>query len=63
MPGVIEQRLAVSLLAGHPTRSFAACPSGTESIYKIYAESFRDEAHLEAIVIEAPAIVNKSLGS
>ena len=29
---------------------FAARPSGTENIYKIYAESFRDEAHLEAIV-------------
>ena len=32
---------------------FAARPSGTESIYKIYAESFRDESHLERIVREA----------
>ena len=36
---------------------FAARPSGTEAIYKIYAESFRDEAHLDAILEEAAAIV------
>jgi phosphoglucomutase len=36
---------------------FAARPSGTEAVYKIYAESFRDEAHLEAIVNEARQIV------
>lgn len=36
---------------------FAARPSGTEAIYKVYAESFRDEAHLEAILEEAAAIV------
>jgi phosphoglucomutase len=40
---------------------FAARPSGTESIYKIYAESFRDEPHLLAIVTEAQAIVNNAL--
>ena len=40
---------------------FAARPSGTENIYKIYAESFRDEAHLKAIVIEAQQIVNNAL--
>jgi phosphoglucomutase len=40
---------------------FAARPSGTENIYKIYAESFKDEAHLEAIVSEAQEIVNKAL--
>lgn len=40
---------------------FAARPSGTESIYKIYAESFRDRAHLEAILREAQGIVNNSL--
>jgi phosphoglucomutase len=40
---------------------FAARPSGTESIYKIYAESFRDEAHLETIVHEAEGIVNDAL--
>jgi phosphoglucomutase len=41
---------------------FAARPSGTENIYKIYAESFKDEAHLNAIVNEAQEIVNKALG-
>jgi len=36
---------------------FAARPSGTEDVYKIYAESFRDEAHLERLLAEARAIV------
>ena len=40
---------------------FAARPSGTENIYKIYAESFRDESHLAAIVEEAQAIVARAL--
>jgi len=40
---------------------FAARPSGTESLYKIYAESFRSESHPEALVSEAQAMVNKSL--
>ena len=42
---------------------FAARPSGTESIYKIYAESFKDPAHLDAIVSEAQAMVSKALES
>src|SRR5215472_1327315 len=42
---------------------FAARPSGTENIYKIYAESFKDEAHLNAIVSEAQEIVNDALKS
>ncbi|NTX01421.1 phosphoglucomutase (alpha-D-glucose-1,6-bisphosphate-dependent) [Myxococcus sp. CA040A] len=37
---------------------FAARPSGTEDVYKIYAESFRDDAHLQAILQEARAIVD-----
>ena len=37
---------------------FAARPSGTENIYKIYAESFKDQAHLDAIVQEAQQIVS-----
>ncbi len=41
---------------------FAARPSGTENLYKIYAESFRDEKHLEAIVSEAQSIVSHALG-
>ena len=40
---------------------FAARPSGTEDIYKIYAESLRSPAHLASIVAEAEAIVNDSL--
>ncbi len=40
---------------------FAARPSGTENVYKIYAESFKDETHLEAIVVEAQRIVNSAL--
>ena len=42
---------------------FAARPSGTENIYKIYAESFRDPAHLKAILEEAQQIVNNALKS
>ena len=42
---------------------FAARPSGTENIYKIYAESFDSQAHLHAIVGEAQNIVNNALGS
>jgi phosphoglucomutase len=42
---------------------FAARPSGTEDIYKIYAESFKDQAHLNAIVSEAQEIVNAALRS
>ena len=42
---------------------FAARPSGTENIYKIYAESFRDQAHLNAIVSEGQEMVNNVLNS
>src|SRR6266478_8251530 len=42
---------------------FAARPSGTESVYKIYAESFKDAAHLDAIVSEAQTMVSKALES
>src|ERR1700732_4666678 len=40
---------------------FAARPSGTEEIYKLYAESFRDQRHLDAIVVEAQQLVTKAL--
>jgi len=39
----------------------AARPSGTENIYKIYAESFRGEDHLRRILEEAQTIVNDTL--
>ena len=42
---------------------FAARPSGTENLYKLYAESFKDEAHLDAIISEAQEILGKVLGS
>ncbi len=42
---------------------FAARPSGTEDIYKIYAESFRDDTHLNAIVKEAQQIVSAALSN
>ncbi|MBV9203132.1 MAG: alpha-D-glucose phosphate-specific phosphoglucomutase [Alphaproteobacteria bacterium] len=42
---------------------FAARPSGTENIYKIYAESFKGQGHLEAIVSEAQEIVKQALES
>jgi phosphoglucomutase len=40
---------------------FAARPSGTEDIYKLYAESFHSAAHLEQIVTEAQAVVAAAL--
>jgi phosphoglucomutase len=40
---------------------FAARPSGTENIYKIYAESFVDPAHLDTLVAEARAIVDRAM--
>jgi phosphoglucomutase len=40
---------------------FAARPSGTENIYKIYVESFRSEQHLRRIAEEAQSIVTSAL--
>jgi phosphoglucomutase len=42
---------------------FAARPSGTENVYKIYAESMTSAAHLEAILKEAREIVSRALGA
>ena len=44
-----------------PSGWFAARPSGTEDIYKIYAESFQGEAHLQALLREAQGIVDAAL--
>jgi phosphoglucomutase len=41
---------------------FAARPSGTEELYKIYAETFRDQAHLDDLVEGAREIVNTAMG-
>ena len=40
---------------------FAARPSGTENVYKIYAESFQGERHLEQIIGEAQTVVSEAL--
>jgi phosphoglucomutase len=42
---------------------FAARPSGTENVYKVYAESFKGPGHLEAVVAEAQQIVGRALGA
>ena len=42
---------------------FAARPSGTEDIYKIYAETFRGERHLDRVVEEAQAMVDAVLAA
>ena len=41
---------------------FAARPSGTENIYKIYAESWKSSAHLDALVTEAQHLVDAAIG-
>jgi len=40
---------------------FAARPSGTENVYKIYAESFKDQTHLDDLVSEAQRMVSNAL--
>ena len=42
---------------------FAARPSGTEDVYKLYAESFRGKDHLKQIQVEAQALITKALAS
>jgi len=42
---------------------FAVRPSGTEQVYKIYAESFNGQEHLDSIVEEAQRIVDDALAS
>ena len=42
---------------------FAARPSGTEDVYKLYAESFRGKDHLKRIQEEAQALITKALAS
>jgi phosphoglucomutase len=42
---------------------FAARPSGTEDIYKLYAESFHGSEHLQRIQSEARALINSALAA
>jgi phosphoglucomutase len=60
-PGTGAPIGGLKVLAGNGW--FAARPSGTEDIYKVYAESFKDQAHLDAIVSEAQEIANHALES
>jgi phosphoglucomutase len=46
-----------------PNGWFAARPSGTENIYKIYAESLKNQAHLDAIVADAKQVVQRALSA
>ncbi len=46
-----------------PSGWFAARPSGTEDIYKIYGESFQSEEHLQAVLREAQSIVDAALAA
>jgi phosphoglucomutase len=55
-PGNLAEVGGLKVVA--PSGWFAARPSGTENIYKIYAESFRDAGHLQAILREAQAMVD-----
>ena len=41
---------------------FAARPSGTENVYKIYAETFKNQSHLNVIIREAQETVGNALG-
>jgi phosphoglucomutase len=59
-PGNHARIGGVKVIAEHGW--FAARPSGTEDIYKIYAESFRDEQHLRAILDQAQQVVDKAIG-
>ena len=42
---------------------FAARPSGTEDVYKVYAESFLGDEHLERVIAEAEKLVADALGA
>lgn len=56
-PGNAQQIGGVKVVSSNGW--FAARPSGTEALYKIYAESFIDETHLNSLISEAKSIVNK----
>jgi phosphoglucomutase len=49
------------LKVGSASAWFAARPSGTEDVYKVYAESFRGEEHLGSVIAEAQALVARAL--
>ena len=59
----MARRSAASRSSRRRRAGSAARPSGTEEVYKIYAESFRDEAHLAAIQEDARQIVGKAFAA
>jgi len=61
-PAVASQRVGFGTW-GHRGSAFAARGSGTEDVYKIYAESFRSDEHLESLLHEAQAIVDDAIGT
>jgi Phosphoglucomutase/phosphomannomutase, C-terminal domain len=61
--GFATRRLANPTLFFNITGWFAARPSGTEDIYKLYAESFRGADHLRRILAEVQAIVGAGLAA
>ena len=58
-PGNHEPIGGVKVIA--ETGWFAARPSGTEDIYRIYCESFRGQKFLDQIIDEAQAVINQAL--
>jgi phosphoglucomutase len=46
-----------------PSAWFAARPSGTENVYKLYAESFKGEDHLQRVLAEAQTLIARALGT
>ena len=62
-PCEFELNVVLSVTTPSITKSgwFAARPSGTEDIYKIYAESFKGHDHLKQLIAEAQVIVDKAI--
>ena len=60
-PGAGQRRAIGGLKVTTAQGWFAARPSGTENIYKLYAESFRDAEHLARLVAEAQEMVGRVL--
>lgn len=58
--GIFSRQIKEETQTANPR--FAARPSGTENIYKLYAESFTSPGHLDALIAEAQEIVSRSLG-
>ena len=59
--GARERRAIGGLKVTTENGWFAARPSGTENVYKIYAESFRGDEHLERLIEEAQSLVAEVL--